>query len=187
MALNDKLSRRVYLGLLAILVLVLFRYGLIPFYQWRDETIQEIKTQQKSLERKKTLVGRENRITRELEQAKKAFAAAAEFYYQGFADIRALQLRLQQELERLAKTCGVEIKSSDWLYPSEGYIIQVPIKVTCVAEPGRIIKFIYLLESAKHFFSIDRLEMVPNRRSATMNVELVISAYQLMAGGQAGG
>lgn len=186
MSMKMKLSPRARAGILLICGLVLFRYGLLPFYHWRAETIQEIKMLQRSVARKKALVGREKQIALELKQAESAFTGAAKFYYRDFPDTRALQLKLQKELERLAKTCGVEIKSSDWLYPSEGSIVQVPIKIECAAAPRQIISFIHALESAGHFFTIDQLDMVARHRASTLNVRLVVSAYQLMKEGGLG-
>lgn len=181
-----KLSPRARAGILLICGLVLFRYGLIPFYHWRAETVQEIKMLQHSVARKKAMVGREKQIALELKQAESAFTEAAKFYYRDFTDTRALQLKLQKELERLSQTCGVKIKSSDWLYPTEGYIVQVPIKIECDAATPRIIKFIHALESAGHFFTIDQLDMIARHRTSTLNVRMVVSAYQLMKEGGPG-
>ena len=174
---RDKISWRIKAGLVAALCLVLAKFVLAPMYEWQDETIQRIKVFQRAVAHKKALIGSESRLNAVLQKAESSFKQAAKFYYRDFSDTQSLQLMLQKEMERLSASCGVKIKSSDWLYPSEGYIVQAPIKIRCEAAPHEIIKFIYAVENGRHFFSVDRLKMTSRGKSSTMNAEFDISAY----------
>jgi hypothetical protein len=173
----DKMSWRAKAGLAIALCLVLARFGLAPLYEWQDETIQKIKVRQKAVAHKKALIGNESRINTTLRKAESSFKQVEQFYYRDFSDTQSLQLRLQKEMERLSASCGVKIKSSDWLYPSEASLVQVPIKIRCEATPYQIIKFIHAIENGKHFFSVDRLQLTARGKSSVLFVELEVSAY----------
>lgn len=172
-----KMSWRAKAGLAVALCLVLTKFSLVPLHEWQDETIQRIKVFQKVVAQKKALIGNESSINTVLKNAESSFKDVARFYYRDFSDTQSLQLMLQKEMERLSTSCGVKIKSSDWLYPSEGYIVQAPIKIRCEAEPQQIIKFIYAIENGERFFSVDRLKMTSRGKSSTLSVELDVSAY----------
>ena len=173
----DKISWRLKVGLVFIFCLVLAKFVLAPLCEWRSENIQSIKLYKRAVAQKKRLIGSEGRINSTLQKAESSYKKASEFYYQDFSDAQALQLKLQKKMERLSESCGVTIKSTDWLYPSEGHIVQAPIKIKCEAAPDRIIEFIHAVESEKHFFSVDRLKITSRAKSSTVHAELDVSAY----------
>ena len=173
----DKISWRIKAGLALVICFVLAKLVLAPLYEWQDKTIQRIKVFQRSVAQKKALIGNETRLNAVLQKAESSFKETAKFYYRDFSDTQSLQLMLQKEMERLSASCGVKIKSSDWLYPSEGYIVQAPIKIRCEAAPQQIIKFIHAIENGRHFFSVDRLKMTSRSKSSTLSAELDVSAY----------
>ena len=173
----DKVSWRVKMGLAVAICLVLANFVLVPMYEWQDETIQRIKVFQRSVAQKKALIGNEAKIDTMLQKAESSFKETAKFFYRDFSDTQSLQLMLQKEMERLSASCGVKIKSTDWLYPSEGYIVQSPIKIRCEAAPHQIIKFIHAIENGSSFFSVDMLKMVSRGKSSTLSAMLDVSAY----------
>lgn len=173
----DKISWRVKAGLVVALCLVLAKFVLVPLYEWQEKTIQRINVFQKAVTQKKVMVGNESRLNAVLQKAESSFKEVAKFYYRDFSDTQSLQLILQKEMERLSASCGVKIKSSDWLYSSEGYIVQAPIKIRCEAAPHQIIKFIHAIENGRRFFSVDRLKMTSRGKSSTLIAELDVSAY----------
>ena len=174
---SAKISWWLRAGLAAVICLFVVKYGLIPFCRWQDETVQKIGRLQGVVARKEALIGGEDEINAQLRRAVLDLEAVEKLYYRNFTDTQALQLWLQKEIERLAAASGVKIKSSDWLYPSEGYIVQVPIKLRCEAEPFQLITFIYAIENSERFFTIDKLMITARDRSATLIVEGDLSAY----------
>ena len=86
---------RIKAGLAVCLFLVVLRFGLIPLYEWQDETVQKIKVLQKVVAQKKSLIGNEGRLNTVLQKAETSFNGAMKFYYTGFSDLQALQLVLQ--------------------------------------------------------------------------------------------
>jgi len=173
----DKISWRLKAGLLFIFCLILAKYVLVPLHARQNENIQSIKLYKRAVAQKKSLIGSESRIDSALQKAKSSYEETAQFYYQDFSDVQSLQLKLQKEMEQLSESCGVKIKSTDWLYPSEGHIVQAPIKIKSEGAPDRIIEFIHAVESGKHFFSVDRLKIVSGGKSSTVRAELDVSAY----------
>ena len=171
------ISWRIKAGLAVVICLVLAKFVLAPLYEWQDKTIQRIKVFQRAVAQKKALIGNESSLNTVLQKSESSFKEAAKFYYRDFSDTQSLQLMLQKEMERLSASCGVKIKSSDWLYPSEGYIVQAPIKIRCEAAPHQVIKFIHAIENGKRFFSVDRLKITSRGKSSTLSAELDVSAY----------
>ena len=125
-------SWRLKAGLAVVLLLVLVRFVLFPLFDWQDETIQKVQILQKAVAQKKALSGNEKEINDLLEQARSSFENTAKLFVKDFSDAQSLQLVMQKEVERLAAASGVQIKRTNWLYPSEGEIVQAPIKINCV-------------------------------------------------------
>ncbi len=173
----DKMSWRVKAGLIVISGIVLVKFGLLPLYEWQDDTMQRIRVFKRAVAQKKALIGNESRLNDTLQKAESFYKAAAQFYFQDFAEPQALQLMMQKEIEHSAASIGIKIKSTDWLPPSEGYIVQVPIKIRCEATPDQILKFLQNIESGKRFFSVDRLKLSTRSQSAPLSAELYVSAY----------
>ena len=98
-------------------------------------------------------------------------------FYTDFTDTQAIQLHLQKELEQLSLSTGLKIINTDWLYPSEGDIIQAPIKINLEATMEQLVRFIHGIESGKRFLSVDNLKIVSKARSSTLRAELIVSAY----------
>ena len=175
----DKISWRVKAGLVAALFLILTKFVLAPLYEWQDETIQRIKVLQRAVVQKKALIGNEKKIDTLLERAESSFEETAKLFITDFSDAQSLQLMLQKEMERLSESSGAKINRTNWLYPSEGDIVQAPIKISCEATPEQVIKFLSAIESGKHFFSVDRLKIVSRGKSPTISAEIDVSAYGL--------
>jgi Tfp pilus assembly protein PilO len=172
-----KLSWRIKAGMIVILSLFLMRFGLVPLYEWQGEIKQRIMVFKRAVAQKKAMIGSERRMDSLLQRAESRQKAVAQFFYQGYAESQTIQLAMQKEIERSAASIGVKINSTDWLPISEGDIVQVPIKIKCVATPDQILKFLQNMESGKRFFSVDRLSLSRRRRSAVLSAELDVSAY----------
>lgn len=173
----DKITWRIKAGLVAALLLGVVKFGLAPLYEWQDETVQRIKVLQKAVAQKKALIGNEHMIDNMLQNAENSFKQAIQFYYTDFSDTQSLQLLLQKEMERLSASAGVKIKNIDWLYPSEGDIIQAPIKLRLEATMDQLIRFIHSIENGKRFLSLNRLRIISRHKASTLNAELDVSAY----------
>ena len=171
------MTARVKVCLSVALLLAILKFGVAPYYEWRGRAVEEIGVLKKSVARKKALVGNEQRVEKLVSQAKSAYGETARLYYQGFSDAQSLQLMLQKEMERLSSSSGVKILSTNWLHPSEGKIVQAPVKIRCQATPARIMKFISSIENAGHFLSVDILKILSSGRDPFVKVEIDISAY----------
>lgn len=174
-----KISWRLKAGLIIVLLLALVKFGLVPFYEWHDMTMQKIKVLQKNVGRKKALIGKEKEVNDLFIKAETSFKQAASFYVRGFSAAQSLQLALQKQVEALSSTFNIAIKSTDWLSPSEGEIVQAPIEVDCEAPPNQLVKFIAAIETGKLFISIDRLIINAGRNpgKSLVKATLDISAY----------
>ena len=171
------LPARLKTGIAIAICLITVRFVLFPVYDRQQALREKVKILGRSVEKKKILIGNEKKIDALLKEAQSSFQKALKFYYTDFSDPQALQLVLQKKIEAISAACGVKIKSTDWLYPSQGYIIQAPIRVMCEARPVQLIDFIKAIEGSDRFFSIDRLKILGNKKSPSLNAEFEISAY----------
>ncbi len=177
---SGNLNWRVKAGLMVSLCLVIVRFGLVPLYEWQDQALERIKALQRTVSKKKALAGNERKIEAELQRARSFFNKVLKFYYSDFADPHALQLVLQKKIEAISARCGVNIKSTDWLYPTGDDVVQAPIKVRCDGQPLALLNFIKSIEEDDHFLSIDRINITANRRQGTLLAEFDISAFGTM-------
>ena len=173
----DHVSWRVKAGLAFALLLILIRFGLLPVYERQNETVDRIKVLQQAVAKKRALVGNETKIDTVLQEMESSLEDILKYYYQSFSDTQALQLTLQKEIEALASSQDVKITRTDWLHPSEGQVVQVPIKIACEAEPQKIMEFLSAIENADRFFSVDRLKIISRGRSSTIKAEIDVSGY----------
>ena len=171
------LPTRVKAGIVIAICLITVRFVLFPIYDRQQALVEKVKILGRSVEKKKVLFGNEKKINALLKEAQSSFKKAMKFYYTDFSDPQALQLILQKKIEAISAACGVKIKSTDWLYPSKGYIIQAPIRIRCEAPPVQLIDFIKAIEGSDRFFSIDRLKILGNKKRVSLNAEFEISAY----------
>ena len=176
---SGKMSWHLKAGLIAVLLLVAVKFGFVPLYEWQDMTIQKIKALQRGVAQKKALIGREKDIDNLFIKAESSLKTAAGFYARGVSDAQALQLALQKTVEKLSSDCDVEIKSTDWLPPSEGEIVQAPIRVRCEAPPDQLVKFISAIETGNLFRSLDKLTINSRPKASVIKATLDISAYGL--------
>lgn len=170
-------SIRIKIGIAIAVCLVVMRFVLFPFYDWQQATVEKVNILGRSVEKKKALIGNEKKIDALLQEAQSSFKKAMKFYYTDFSDPQALQLVLQKKIEAVSTACGVKIKSTNWLYPSGGYIVQAPIKIRCEAPPLQIIHFIKAIEGNDRFFSINRVNIIGNGTRGSLNAEFEISAF----------
>jgi len=171
------LSWRLKAGLVVALLLILVRFVLTPLYEKQDATIQRVQVLQQAVAKKKNLIGNEEKIDALLEETQSSLEDVLKYYYQDFSDTQALQLTLQKEIEELASSQGIKIGRKDWLYPSEGEIVQVPIKIMCESEPQKIMGFLSAVENAERFFSVDRLRITSQGNSSAIRAEIDVSGY----------
>jgi len=143
----QRMTWQVKAGLAVAALLVLTKFGLVPLYEWRNETLQRIKSLKESVAVKKALVGKKSEYQPLLNKAKTSCETVLQFYYHDFPDPQALQLRLQKEMERLSSSCNVKIKSTEWLYPAKGNVVQAPIKLICEAPINDIVRLIGAVET----------------------------------------
>jgi len=181
-----KISWRLKAGLAAVLVVCVVRFGLVPLFQWRDAAMDRIKVLQGAVGRKKALIANEGRLKELLQQAESSFNEAAQWLHVDFPDPQSLQLRLQQEIETLASTIGINIATTTWLHPSAGDIVQAPVKVRCEGTPEQLMQFIQGIETGERFLTIDRLVLSAPGRTATVTAELDVSAYGTTQGQKGG-
>jgi hypothetical protein len=80
-------------------------------------------------------------------------------------------------MERLSAASGVKISRTNWLPVSAGEIVQAPMKITCETTPEKLMKFLAAIENGEYFFSVDILRIMSHGNSATLSVEMDVSAY----------
>jgi hypothetical protein len=166
-------------GLAAVLLLVVIKFVLVPLSKWQDETIQKIQVLQTAVAKKEALIGNEKEIDKLLKKAESSHTETAKHYKTDFSDSKSLQFKLQAQMEKLAKKSGIEITNTKWLFPSEGEIIQAPIRISCEGNPKKIIHFLSLIENGRHFTSVDILRIRSRDNSPIIRAEIHVSTYGL--------
>lgn len=179
-----KMTWQLRVGLAVVALLALIKFGWIPLFDWREETLLRINLLKESVGVKKALIGKKSDFQALLAGAKSSDEALSRFYYKDFTDPQSLQLRLQKQVERLASSHNVEIKSTEWLYASEGDVVRAPIKLVCAASVDDIIRLVAELETDRKFLSVDRLRMISRPTAALVNAEMNLSAYGIKEGGE---
>lgn len=174
---SSRSSLRIQQGFLIILVLVIIKFVVLPFLNWKCDAITEIELLKKAVAHKKAFIDTESQVNRDLQNVKGAFERAAAFYYTDFSDIRAIQLKLQKDIEKICLSAGINVKNTDWLHPSGGTIISVPIKIMMEADLNRLVKFIRAIESHSRFLTLDNLKINSMQNSALLSIMLEVSAY----------
>jgi len=178
-----KMTWQLKAGFATVAILALIKFGLVPLYEWRGETLERIESLKESLAVKRGLVGMKTGFKVLSVKAKSAYDEVLGAYYQDFTDPQSLQLILQKEMERLASVCNVKIASTDWLYVSKEGVVQAPIKLICTGAVDDIIRFIAAVEAGKKFVSIDRLQITSRSGAELVKAEIDISAYGIKAEG----
>ncbi len=173
----EDMTTRMKAGLGVALILALLKFGLIPVYEWQNQTCRNIEVLRKKVLQKEALKGNEKRLNALLLKADKAYGETARFYYQDFPNVQSLQLKLQKETERLLSSLDIKTETSDWLYPSKGAIVQAPIKIMFKASPEQIMRFLSAIEGSGHFLSVDQLKITSQQGRATLIARFDISAY----------
>lgn len=178
-----KMTWQLKAGLTVVALLAILKFGLVPLYEWRGETLQRIKSLKESVAVKKALMGRKSGFHVLLDEAKSSYEEVLQSYYQDFTDPQSLQLKLQKEVERLSSSCNVKIKSTEWLYSSKEDVVRAPIKLICEAPINDIMRLIAAVETDKKFLSIDRLQIISRPTAILVLAEIGISAYGIKDGG----
>ena len=172
-----KMTWQLKAGLATAALLALIKFGLVPLYEWRGETLERIESLKESVAVKKALIGKKSGFEALLAEAKSSYQVLGRFYYKDFTDAQGLQLKLQKAVEQLSSSCNVEIKSTEWLYASKEEVVQASIKLICEAPVDNIIKLIALLETDRKFLSIDRLQIISRSAATLVRAEICLSAY----------
>lgn len=178
-----KMTWQLKAGLVVAALLTILKFGLVPLYEWRGETLQRIKSLKESVAVKKALMGKKSGSHALLDKAKSSYEEILKSYYQDFTDPQSLQLILQKEMERLSSSSNVKIKSTEWLYPSKEDVVQAPIKIICEAPVDNIIRLIAAVETHEKFLSMDRLRIIARPAATLVMAEIGISAYGIKDGG----
>jgi len=177
---STKSSWRIRLGLAIALGIVVIKFGVIPFYGWKFDVIDEIELLKKSVAHKQAFAGSELEINEALQNVKNSFEQAVGFYYNDFSDVRSIQLKLQKDIEKISLSTGVNIKNTNWLYPSGRNIVHVPIKIMMETKLDRLVEFIKTIENDNKFLSVDILKITSRRNSSVLSVMLEVSAYGIV-------
>lgn len=177
---STKSSWHIRLGLAIALGIVIIKFGIIPFYSWKFDVIDEIKLFKKSVARKQAFIGSESKVNEALQNVKDSFEQAVGFYYNDFSDVRSIQLKLQKDIEKISLSTGVNIKNTDWVYPSGGNIVQMPIKIMMDTKLDRLVHFIKAIENDNKFLSADNLQITSRQNSSVLSVMLEVSAYGIV-------
>lgn len=177
---SDKSSLRIRLGLAIALGLVIIKFGILPFLSWKCDTIDEIKLLKKSVAHKQAFAGSESKVNEALQNVKDSFEQAVGFYYNDFSDVRSIQLKLQKDIEKIPLSTGVNIKNTNWLYPSGENVVQVPIKIMMDTTLDGLVAFIKAIENDNKFLSVDNLKITSRQNSSVLSVMLEVSAHGIV-------
>ena len=172
-------NTNIRIGIVLVVVLAIVKFGYVPLSQFQEQTIERITVLQQAIARKKALVGHEHDLDQLVEQAKSAYESVARIYAQNFANAQALQLGLQTRVEKKAAELSVQIKSTDWLYASEGVPVKAALRLKCEGAPSDLLKLIIALESNPPFVTIDRLALDLRPGATIAKLTLDIVAYGL--------
>ena len=159
------------------LLLITVQYGLIPVYDWQDSLVAHVRKLNRSLSRKKDLLGHKNDIEERWRRISAQLQETEHYYQSGFADVQSLQLGLQKKVEAMCTEAGIKISNVNWLPVSESDIVRAPVKFRLELTPGKFYRFIHNLENDPLFFSVDILRITTRPDSETFTAELDVSAY----------
>lgn len=178
------LSIKYKLAIGAILLILVFQYGLMPLYDWREASIAHIQKLNRTLAKKNDLLRHTSEIQDRWQQAQTRLQEIERYYQSGFSDTQALQLGLQKRVEKICSEAGAKISNMDWLPVSEGDVIQSPIKLRLEAAPDKLYKILCDMESDAFFYSVDILRITARPNAETLMVELDMSSYGLKGAGK---
>ena len=179
----SRVPLRIKVGLIAVLCLGFARFVFIPAERWQKESLERIRLLRGAVSRKKALVGQEDRIQALMEAHRNAHEETRRLFEPDARDGQKMQLAFQMELEQLAASLQVKVKSTDWLPVADGFIVRAPIKLRCQAAPGQLLKLIAAIERAERFRSVDYLQVMARPTHPLLNAELDVSVYGLRDGG----
>lgn len=175
---TENMNLRIKIGLIGIVILSVMKFAYFPLMDWKENALSKIHILNRSVSMKEKLVGSEKQIDGKLLEATKAYEEGLALFGHDFPDPQALQLRIQKRIENLVASRGITLKSTDWLYPSEGDIVRAPVKVRCEGTPYSIIELIKAIETDPRFLTVDRIKIVSRgQQSHFVAAEIDVSGY----------
>ncbi len=175
---HHDISWQLRFGLLLVLALALIRFGLLPFHDWQAAKVENILILRQAVERKRALIGSEQKIIDALARARAVYQETAKLFIAGTGDRQKMQLQIQKEIEKLFSDHGIEIKSSKWLpLFNNGGVLKIPLDVRFVTTPAKLVLLTAAIENHHHFFSIERLQVRSPANATTLQVAMDIAGY----------
>ena len=160
-----------------VLLLLTVQYGLVPLYNWQASLRAHVQKLNRSLSRKKDLLGHMDGIQERWQRMSTRLQETEHYYQSDFTDAQALQLNLQKKIEGMCAEAGIKISNVNWLPVSESSIVRAPVKFRLEITPGKFYRLIHNLENDPLFYSIDILRITTRPDSETFTAELDVSAY----------
>lgn len=176
---SAQLTPRVVAGLCVGVFLLFIQYGVFPLRDWQQTLVRKTVSLKATVSNKKSLIGQDKVIETSLEKASAYQQELVKRFEMNFGEPEALQLNFQKQVEELAASLQIKIVNVDWLPGTRKPVVRVPIKFRMEAVPGRFLDFIYAIENADKFRSVDQIRLATRAKSDTVSVELDISAYGL--------
>mgnify|MGYP006279424025 CR=1 FL=1 len=165
-------------GLFALLLFLAFlKFVFFPLNQWQADSLDRIAVLKRSVAQKEHLLDQAAQLEERLEKASRVLSQSSRLFWQNVEDGRALMLKVQKRLEKLAPETGVNIESVQWGQPSGETVFQAPVDLTLAARPRNLLAFMAAIESADKFYTLDRLRLTCRSRYEKIEADMTVSAY----------
>jgi Tfp pilus assembly protein PilO len=165
MRISKRDKRFLQLGLLAVLLFIVTKYLLVPFYQQEISLREEIERMELTHEQYKKILLKRDDIEKQLSQIKQQKNKITSQFLRG--DTPALAAaELQRILEQIAKTSEVELKSVRVRDSDEvGEFLSIPIEVRMTTDLQKVTQFLEGIKKSNKFLYVGKLKIsVKNRR-----------------------
>ena len=144
---NQQIALRIKISLGIVVFLVSLKFLLVPFFSWQVTRVDEIKNLTKRIEKAYSLKQSQEELKHSLDVLNSFLAKYRKYFYEKTETPEKIQLYVQKEIQNIARATGFQVKSLDWLYPSEDDLIKVPVKIVAVCNFESLCNFLYKLET----------------------------------------
>jgi hypothetical protein len=165
MRISKRDKRFLQLGLLAVLLFIVTKYLVIPFYQQEISLREEIEGMELTHEQYKKIVLKRDDIEKQLSQITQKKNKITSQFLRGDTPALAAS-ELQRILEQIAKTSEVELKRVRVRDSDEvGEFLSIPIEVRMTTDLQKATQFLEGIKKSNKFLYVGKLKIsVKNRR-----------------------
>jgi len=170
---------RLHLLLGFLLVVLLVRVVIVPFFSWRDEVVKNIEHMHSKVQKLESIYSSRDKITTSMSELEGCIVQAQQYFLPVSDTGEPAQLNIQKYLEGTVASTGIKLTNLEWMYQSPGPLFtQVPLKLTFQCYLDQLYDLIYSIETHTVFLSIDTIAVTADK-NAKLSCTMEISAYSL--------